>query len=61
MRTSPVEIPLWGKLKFSESTKESLLEIWGDILRKTALMIHTDEKVVDIQHQDGYFLITTMK
>ncbi len=59
--TSPVEIPLWGKLKFTETSKESLLEMWESILKTTALEVHTNEKVTDIQDSDGHFRITSTK
>jgi putative YpdA family bacillithiol system oxidoreductase len=59
--TSPVEIPLWGKLKLTEASKESLLELWETILKKTDLHINTNEKVLEIQRRDGYFHVTTTK
>lgn len=46
--TSPVELPLWGKLKFNEIAKESLLELWQDIIEKTKLHVRTGEKVLEI-------------
>jgi len=57
--TSPVELPLWGKLKLTETSKESLLEIWKQILAKTQLAVNTNEKVVDIKPADGQFLVTS--
>jgi len=53
--TSPVEIPLWGKLRITETTKESLLEVWHDILKTTGLKVNTHERVIDIQRADGAF------
>jgi putative YpdA family bacillithiol system oxidoreductase len=46
--TSPVELPLWGRLKFNEISKESLLELWQDVIDKTKLHVRTGEKVVEI-------------
>ena len=57
--TSPVEIPLWGKLKLRETTKEALLKIWEEILRTTRLDIHTNEKVVDIERIEQHFRVVT--
>jgi thioredoxin reductase (NADPH) len=58
--TSPVELPLWGKLRLSETTKETLLTAWTEIVAKTELRIHTEEKVLEIRHeQDRFFLRTT--
>ncbi|MGB6121886.1 MAG: NAD(P)-binding domain-containing protein, partial [Bacteroidota bacterium] len=55
--TSPVEIPLWGKLKLTETSKESLLDIWQDILRKTRLSINTHEKLNGIQSGGDRFAL----
>jgi len=57
--TSPVELPLWGKLKFTEATKEQLLELWNAIIEKTHLKIATGEKVNDIRYANNEFTITS--
>lgn len=57
--TAPVEIPLWGKLKLTETSKENLLDVWRNIIEKTQLKINEHEKVVDITHQDGVFALST--
>jgi len=57
--TSPVELPLWGKLKLTETSKETLLELWEQILAKTQLKVNTNEKVLDIRQEAGYFVLTT--
>ncbi len=57
--TSPVELPLWGKLKFTEVTKEKLLDTWNQILVKTALKIRTGEKVTGITPGPEGFTICT--
>lgn len=57
--TSPVELPLWGKLKLTETSKENLLEIWQKILAKTQLAVNTNEKVLDIRTEEGQFVVTT--
>ncbi len=59
--TSPVELPLWGKLKFTEVSKETLLETWQKILAKTSLKINTEEKVTEIKKENSLFAITTSK
>jgi len=59
--TSPVELPLWGRLSLRETSKESLLEIWTKIIAKTGVHITTNEKVLDIQNQDGLFTLNTAK
>lgn len=57
--TAPVELPLWGKLKLTETSKEHLLEIWNRIIAKTGLSINTGEKVTGIQRAEGRFVITS--
>jgi putative YpdA family bacillithiol system oxidoreductase len=57
--TSPVELPLWGKVKLTEASKETLLELWQQVLVKTQLKVNTNEKVLDISDAGGYFSVKT--
>ncbi len=57
--TSPVELPIWGKLKLTDVSKEILLDTWEKIINKAALNVRTNEKVTDIQKMNGFFSITT--
>ncbi len=57
--TSPVELPLWGKLKLTDVKKEVLLEAWQNIIAKAKLDIRTNEKVLDVQKTDDVFTLTT--
>jgi putative YpdA family bacillithiol system oxidoreductase len=59
--TSSVDLPLWGKLKLTETSKEHLLEIWQQILAKTQLTVNTHEKVLRIQKQGENFVLGTVK
>ena len=60
--TTPVEIPLHGKFKKSELTKEELLAFWKEILQRNPFQVHTGEKVEDIQKgPDGIFSVTSAK
>ena len=59
--TSPVEIPLWGKLKFTEASKEALLEAWEEIIKSTKLEVRSNEKVLDIQRVNEHFRIISSK
>ncbi len=59
--TSPLELPLYGKVKLKETTKESLLELWTDVIKKTGLKINTFEKMISMKKVDGLFIITTSK
>jgi thioredoxin reductase/NAD-dependent dihydropyrimidine dehydrogenase PreA subunit len=57
--TSPVELPLYGKLRQTKLSKEELLRIWETILQRTDLNIRTGEGVEAVRMEDGVFYITT--
>src|SRR5579864_134039 len=60
--TSPVELPLYGKFKKTELSKEDLLKMWQDILKKADFKFSQGEKVEDIKKgEDGIFTVTTIK
>lgn len=60
--TSPVELPVYGKFKKTEISKEELLGIWSEILGKVDFKFRTGEKVEDIKKcEDGIFTVTTTK
>lgn len=53
--TTPVELPLYGKLKFSEVAKEDLLKVWTEIIHQFKLKIQINTKVDSIsQHGTGF-------
>jgi thioredoxin reductase/NAD-dependent dihydropyrimidine dehydrogenase PreA subunit len=52
--TRPAELPIVGKMKFTETTKEILLEFWQNVEVRTGLKIRYNEKVIGItQRADG--------
>lgn len=55
--TSPVELPLYGRLKVSEIRKEELLEIWKEIIGKFSLNILTEHKVESIEKTGEAFAV----
>jgi thioredoxin reductase/Pyruvate/2-oxoacid:ferredoxin oxidoreductase delta subunit len=60
--TSPVELPLYGKFKKMELSKEELLAFWTKILERNPFKMQTGEKVENIQKgEDGMFTITSAK
>lgn len=59
--TQPMEIPLYGKVKFREIIKEELLGLWDDIIERTGLEVRTKEKVDVIEKQNGYYRIVSQK
>lgn len=56
--TAPVELPLEGTVNITETTKESLLEFWQQIVDKTGLKINFNERVKAVkQNGDGFEVI----
>ena len=60
--TNQVQIPGYGKLKFSEIVKEDLISLWGTIILQTELSIQLQETVQSIvPTQDNCFEVHTTK
>jgi len=58
--TAPAELPLYGKVKLRRTTKEALLELWGEVVQKTGLTIESGVKVNAIERGgDGTFIVGT--
>ena len=57
--TAPVNLPIVGKIKIRETTKEALLKMWLAIEKKTQVKINYKEKMDDIkQTADGFDVVT---
>jgi len=59
--TAPVDLPLVGKVKFSETTKEVLLAFWRKVEKDTGITINYHERVEVIKNASNYFQIKTNK
>jgi thioredoxin reductase/Pyruvate/2-oxoacid:ferredoxin oxidoreductase delta subunit len=59
--TSPMDLPLHGKIKLSETSKSELLKIWDDVLKKNKIIINEQEKVQSVQKNNNYFDVITNK
>ena len=59
--TSPMELPLYGKINRRETTKTELLSIWEDVLSKNNISINEQEKVVRIEKKGDHFEIESTK
>ncbi len=57
--TSPVHLPLIGKVKMTEVSKEALLEFWHGVIGKTGLSIHFRERMEEIRPDGEGFLVKT--
>jgi thioredoxin reductase (NADPH) len=58
--TAPAQLPIVGKVRFTETTKEKLLEFWEGVWRDTKVDIHFRERVATIKRtEDGFAVETT--
>jgi putative YpdA family bacillithiol system oxidoreductase len=57
--TQPIEIPLYGKLKKSEYSKEHLLEMWQQLINKYSIQIRTGTRVEKVIRHNGEFHIVS--
>jgi thioredoxin reductase (NADPH) len=59
--TAPAELPLVGKVKFGEISKEKLLAFWQGVVADTGLQIAFEERVSDLKCENGIFCVTTTR
>lgn len=57
--TSPMNLPLYGKIKLYETSKSELLELWESVIAKHQIEINCNLKVTKIGFQDEGFLVET--
>lgn len=57
--TAPVQLPIVGKVKMSEISKEALLEFWNDIVGRTDLKISFRERMESIESNGRSFKVKT--
>jgi thioredoxin reductase (NADPH) len=57
--TSPMRLPLIGKLKLGEIRKEALLAFWIDIVERTGLQIEFRNRLLAIESIEGGFRVKT--
>jgi thioredoxin reductase (NADPH) len=59
--TSPMDLPLFGKIKLFETTKTELLDLWQSVLKKNDISIQENSKVESILFEDEVFKVNTIK
>lgn len=57
--TSPMDLPLFGKIKLFETSKQQLLDLWMNVLTKNHISVKENCKVELIDAYDGFFRLTT--
>lgn len=58
--TSPMDLPLYGKVKLYQTSKHELLNLWNTVLTKNNISIKEKSKVESIEKENGYFKISTL-
>jgi len=59
--TQPAELPLVGKVRFRETTKEELMAFWEKIVADTGLKVNCGEAMSSITADNDGYLVTTPK
>ncbi|HPF27292.1 MAG: NAD(P)-binding domain-containing protein [Steroidobacteraceae bacterium] len=60
--TSPAELPLVGKIKFTTASKEELLKFWQDTEQRFGLKLNYQERVASVERTPhNTFLVKTSK
>jgi thioredoxin reductase/NAD-dependent dihydropyrimidine dehydrogenase PreA subunit len=59
--TAPVSLPIVGKMKFKETTKEELLEFWQGVERSTGLKVSYEERLEKLVRHGDHFEAQTTK
>jgi len=57
--TSPMELPLHGKLKLFETSKPELLELWKDVIKTNDIQVKENAKVESVISESGHFIVET--
>lgn len=57
--TAPAKLPIVGKTRFTEVSKEELLAFWEKVIADTGLQVKTGERVEDIVREDDGFEVRT--
>ena len=58
--TSPMDLPLFGRVKLFETGKSELLDLWGKVLDKNDISIRENSKVDSISRVNGHFHLKTL-
>ncbi len=57
--TSPMDLPLHGKVKLSETSKSELLDLWNSVIDRHGITIHENSKVEKIEKSAKGFTVVT--
>ena len=57
--TSPMDLPLYGKVKLKETSKTELLNLWQDVIQKNNITINENTKVEAIEAENQIYKVKT--
>ena len=57
--TSPMDLPIYGKVKLIETSKTELLQLWNTVLTKNKITIQENRKVEAITAENNRFKVET--
>lgn len=57
--TAPMNLPIIGKIKVKEISKETLMKLWEDVVEKANIKINFSERMEKIERQGDVFSIVT--
>ena len=58
--TSSMDLPLYGKVNFKETSKSQLLELWNKVLEKNSIVIQENSKVEAIKREGDVYRVDTL-
>lgn len=59
--TSPMDLPLYGKVKLHETTKAELLDMWQTALKQNNIVVTENSKVESVVSDGDIFKVTTLR
>jgi thioredoxin reductase len=59
--TAPVDLPIIGKMKFGEVSKEKLLDFWKGVVRRTGIKINFFERMESMKPEGRGFVVRTSR
>jgi thioredoxin reductase/NAD-dependent dihydropyrimidine dehydrogenase PreA subunit len=59
--TSPMDLPLYGKVKLYETSKSELLELWQNALKQNNITVHENSRVESVVPAEDIFKVTTVR
>jgi thioredoxin reductase (NADPH) len=59
--TSPMDLPLYGKVKLFETSKSELLDLWQTVHKKNNITVQENTKVDSIISEEDMFKVVTLK